>query len=241
MSESSVFRFDALDDRNAPMWFHKMESALTYKKLWSAVKSTPKEGDSDSMALALIKLNIRDHHLGLLSTVKTAKEAWETLESTFKTKTKARRLELVRELHALRKDGNESLAAYFGRVRLLRDNITQAGETIKEDHIVCALLAGLPHEYDMVVAILTSSEDPLTLDNAFKQLVAVEQRSMRDAGNTSLEEARAFAAHKVNKKFGGEQRACYYCAEVGHLRANCPIKAKADLLRFKDPKGVLAL
>ena len=243
MSDSSILRFDALDDNNASVWFQKMKSALVYRKLWSAVERTPTEGDDDAMALAFIRLCIKDHLLGTLSTVTTAKQAWNVLEDTFKTKTKARRLQLVRDLHGLRKSPKETLAAYFGRVRLLRDHIVQAGEEVKEDHIVCALLAGLPEVFDMVVAILTSSDEPLTLENAYKQLVAVEQRSMRDrdAGGTSQEEVRALVADKANKRSGGEQRTCYYCAEAGHLRANCPVKAKADLLRFKDPKGVLAL
>ena len=99
MSDSSILRFDALDDNNASVWFQKMKSALVYRKLWSAVERTPTEGDDDSMALALIRLCIKDRLLGTLSTVTTAKQAWNVLEDTFKTKTKARRLQLVRDLH----------------------------------------------------------------------------------------------------------------------------------------------
>ena len=126
-------------------------------------------------------------------------------------------------------------------MRLLRDHIVQAGEEVKEDHIVCALLAGLPEVFDMVVAILTSSDEPMTMENAYKQLVALEQRSAPVTSHEDLESSRALMDSKGNGKRSGEGRTCYYCGEVGHLRANCPIKAKADLLRFKDPKGVLAL
>ena len=239
MSDSSVFRFDALDDTNAAMWFHKMRSALVYKKLWSAVEKTPKEGDDDAMALALIRLCVKDHHLGTLSSATTAKDAWKTLEDTFKTKTKARRLQLVRDLHGLRKSSNETLATYFGRVRLLRDHISQAGEEMEEDHIVCALLAGLPESYDMVVAILTSNDEPMTMENAYKQLVALEQRSGH-ANEEDLEDGRALTA-KAQSKGGGDSRTCYYCGEVGHLRPTCPVKKKADAAKYPGGKPVFAM
>ena len=236
-----MLRFEALDDSNASMWFHKMKSALIYKKLWSVVVSTPETGDDDAMALAMIRLCVKDHHLGTLSSAKTAKEAWKILEDTFKAKTKARRLQLVRDLHGLRKSSSETLAAYFGRVRILRDHITQAGEEVDEDHVVCALLAGLPEAYDMIVAILTSKEEAMTLDDAYKQLVSLEQRSMSALPIEDQEAGRALMAKKAQGKGGGERRSCYYCGETGHLRPNCPVKAKADAIKFPGGKPVFAM
>jgi hypothetical protein len=242
MSDSTILRIDPLDDANASVWFPRMKNVLEYKKLWHAVEKTPKEGDDNSQARALIILSVKDYHLSLVENATTAKAAWGLLKDAFKARIKARRLQLSRELHALRKLPKESLSEYIGRVRRLRDELTQAGEPMDEDNVVCSLLAGLPERYSMVAAILTSATAPLKLDEAFKQLLAVEQapKSLEVQELEEQEEVKAFTATR-GKKVGNDSRVCYYCGEVGHIKSDCPVKAKAAQMSRKYPSGNFAI
>jgi hypothetical protein len=237
MSDSTILKIEPLDDANASVWFPRMQNVLTYKKLWHAVVSTPTEGSDDSLARALIILSVKDYHLSLVENAKTAKDAWDLLKDAFKARIKARRLQLSRELHALRKSPKESLTQYFGRVRRLHDELTQAGEKLDEDNVVCSLLAGLPDRYNMVAAILNSSASPLKLDDAFKQLLAVEQapKKVEVEEFEEKEAVNAFTAMAGKK----DSRLCYYCGEIGHIKPKCPVRVKANLAKGLPADGIV--
>jgi hypothetical protein len=80
------------------------------------------------------------------------------------------------------------------------------------------------------------------LDDSFKQLLAVEQapKSVEVEEAEEKEEAKAFSA-VAGTTFNKDKRMCYYCGEVGHIKPNCPVKAKADMAKLKFPAGGIAL
>ena len=86
-----------------------MMSVLVTKGVWNAISTEKPSSDSDSMALAFIRLYVEPHLLPRLSAVDTAKEAWELLADMYTSKTVGRRLQLVRELHDLKKMATESI------------------------------------------------------------------------------------------------------------------------------------
>src|SRR3954471_1115789 len=82
MSEFEKITLEKLDVDNYATWSVKMRFLLVARELWDpVVGGADVDTRSDQKALALIGLYVRDHHLALLSKCKTAKEAWEALES----------------------------------------------------------------------------------------------------------------------------------------------------------------
>ena len=129
MADFDKVTLEKLDVDNYATWSVKMRYLLVAKGLWTPVTDSDQEGGarSDEKALALIGLYVKDHHLALLSKCKTAKEAWEELESVYKAKSNARRLQLKRELNALKKEVGEPVSKYVARATNIRDQLVSAG------------------------------------------------------------------------------------------------------------------
>ena len=146
---------DKLDTDNYAVWSVKMKAFLTIKDLWGAVsgQGEPKAG-ADEKALAQLSLHVKDHHLHMLSKATTAAEAWQKLEAVYQAKSTARQLHLKRELNSLRKEPHEPLVQYVNRATDMRDQLLAAGHTVEDQELIMCILAGLPREFDTVVAVL---------------------------------------------------------------------------------------
>ena len=171
---------DKLATDNYAVWSVKMQAYLVIKDLWSSIsgKGDVKPG-ADEKALAQPALHVKDFHLATLSEAESAKDAWVTLEAVYQAKSTARRLQLKRELNNLRKEPSEGLTKYVSRATALRDQLTASGHTIEDSEVVMSVLAGLPKEFDTVVAVLEITDDKLELDVVLAKLLQAEQRLNR--------------------------------------------------------------
>ena len=146
---------DKLGNDNYAVWRQKMRSYLIIKDLWAAVA---REGaitpGADQKALAQLTLHVKDQHLPLLSKAATAAEAWQMLEAVYQAQSTARQLHLKRELNCLRKEPHEPLTQYVSRATDMRDQLLAAGHTVEDQELILCILAGLPREFDTVVAVL---------------------------------------------------------------------------------------
>jgi hypothetical protein len=98
-------------------------------------------------ALALIGLHVKERHLGKVAAAKTAKELWKELETTYKSKSNARKMLLRREINTLKLGSSEPIPMYVARAEDLYKNLTAAGSDMKPEELAFAILAGLPDEY----------------------------------------------------------------------------------------------
>ena len=242
MSGSEIrLTIDPLDVDNYASWRIRMRALLTQRGLWEVVEKA--EGDGDDKALSLIILNVKDHHLPVVGNCETAKEAWDMLESIYKAKSTARKLQLRRELNQLRKGTDESLTKYFARARELWNDLASIGQDIKSTEVAQFVLAGLPKEYETFIAILEASGEEPELDALLARLLQYEQRLVRSHDET---ESSAFIAkkqvygrfqkgnkHAPNNRISDKEKECYYCHKKGHVQANC-WKKQAD--EKKNPK-----
>ena len=96
-------------------------------------------------------------HASAVGSAASAQEAWKELQDAYQTKSVAKRLQLTRELTALAKHPTESVSAYVGRARDLRDRLVTTGSAVADDQLVMSILAGLPAEYRMIVTVLEGS------------------------------------------------------------------------------------
>jgi gag-polypeptide of LTR copia-type len=84
----------------------------------------------------------------------------------------SRRLTLSRELKMMKKLQTETLSMHFSHATSLRDDLKGAEEDIFEDEIVSAVLAGLPKQYEVYIAVMEYSDKALTIDTCLANLLA---------------------------------------------------------------------
>ena len=207
--DSVKVSIEPLDVDNYAVWSQKMQLLLTHKKLWKGV--TDPEGDEDRTdeAKALIGLHVRPQHLGAILAAKNAKEAWDLLERTYKSKSAARKLQLRHELSTLRMRSGESVAGYVGRAQDLYRDLVAAGVDMKPDELSFSVLAGLSSHFEGVVTVLTSTKEELgSVEEILPTLQVFEQRhglsGEQDGGASGSATAVAYAAKGGN--FAGKGR-----------------------------------
>ena len=103
----------------------------------------------------------------------------------------------------------------MSRARSIYDELTTAGVDLTEDDIVLPVLAGLPKEYDMHVAIIESSNIELSLEDIMAKLLIAEHKIDTIDGNDSSSTSLAFVANKKEKK------KCDYCGKTNHSEDKC--------------------
>ena len=175
MRDSVSIRIERLNDNNYPVWKRQMRALLIEREYWPAVlESGPLWATSESSnptaaspasstasddrqaqrqllsdkAVAAMIQNISQSLLHLVRDDDSAKVAWERIEATFASKVQARRVQLRRELNALRMEAKESISSYFGRAIRMRDELSTAGVTIDDKEFLTFIYAGLPSAYD---------------------------------------------------------------------------------------------
>ena len=196
---------ERLDVDNYAPWSVRMRFTLISRGLWKHVINDGEvtDTDGDQKALALIGLSVMDHHLPSLGQRETAKAAWDALESVYKAKSMARRVALKREMNSLKKAAEEPMTKYVARAKELRDQLAAAGHTTNDEEVAAALLAGLPPDYDVIVAVLETTADKVDLDVLLGKLLTAEQR---------LPNQRAGGAPGL--RWGGGARASRWRAEA---------------------------
>jgi hypothetical protein len=109
-------------------------------------------------ALALTGLHVKDHHLGNVAAAKTAKELWDDLEATYKSKSNARKMLLRKEINSVKLGSGEPISMYVARTEDLYKSLTAASSDMKPEELAFAILASLPDEHGTLVTILEHYE-----------------------------------------------------------------------------------
>ena len=176
-TESLNGRIEPLSSENYATWAVRVKALLTIKDLADTLTEDPVDLKRSAKALSFILTYCTDQHLSQLNTYTTAKEAWEYLQSTYKSTTGARRLQLRRELSLVKLQAGESITQYVSRVRALGRQIIAAGAPLQWIEVTWAVMAGLPSEYEVVLAVALAGEGDPDLDQLFPKLLEAEQRN----------------------------------------------------------------
>ena len=112
----------------------------------------------------------------------------------------------------------------------MRDQLLAAGHTMEESELVMCILAGLPRDFDTVVAVLEISDHKLELDTVLSKLLQAEQRLSREEkpDNRAFFSSRSSnQKHRTGTSSTGSIKECCYCGRRGHLKADC-LKRKSN-------------
>jgi hypothetical protein len=161
-----------------------------------------------------MRLHLADFHLHRVQSASSAKELWDSFEATFKAKNNARRVSLRKQLNSLQKEPSEPPTKYTARAKGLWSDLVATGHEMKEAELCWTVLSSLPKEYDIVVTILETSTEELSLDAILPQLLQVEQR--QGMAEDSVKDFGAQCSRGYQRP-----KECYYCGELRHIKANC--------------------
>ncbi|CAN6728295.1 unnamed protein product [Malus baccata var. baccata] len=113
---------------------------------------------------------------------RTAYEAWNNLVDRYATVSKSRINHLKTELHTIQK-GSDTVDKYLLRLKHIREQLSAAGESISDNDVMIAGLAGLPREYGVIRTVILARESTLTLKE-FRALLLGTEREIEGEMNT---------------------------------------------------------
>ena len=240
MADEGVrIKIDPLDVENYVPWSQKVKFLLISKDLWEGVEASASHGAKSRRALAIIGLNVKDQHLGTIAACKTAGEAWELLEKTYKSKSNARKLKLRKEMSALKMEPLEPVATYVARAQDLFRDLVATGFQMTSEEFAWSVLTGLPATFDTLVTVLETQEEELQVEEILPKLMVHEQKIHRREEEDHDQERSALAFSARQAGFGGRnfqkqgnfgqkreqlrgnQVVCYECGQEGHVAKFC--------------------
>jgi hypothetical protein len=95
------------------------------------------------------------------------------LETTYKSKSNARKTLLKREINAMQLGSGEPISMYSREPRVYTRNPTSAGSDIKPKDLSFAILADLLDEYGTLVTILEATSEKMTAKDMLHLLLQI--------------------------------------------------------------------
>ncbi|GAB2273961.1 hypothetical protein Dimus_039062 [Dionaea muscipula] len=213
MASSSSFPFPRLSAENYSRWCVQMRTYLGGQDVWEAVeegvdgllatattvKLQREAKIRDQRALSFIQQGVDDSNFETIASAKTAKEAWDLLQTAFKGIEKVQRVRLQTlrgEWESLRMKEAESIADFYSRVKAIVNLFSHNGETLDEIRIVEKILRSLTRQYDPVVIAIEEGNDVSTMKMAelMGSLIAHEEK-FSGRSKESLEHALQAKSH----------------------------------------------
>ena len=151
----------------------------------------------DQQVLGFLFTSVTKDVLSQIAAAKTAAQAWSAVENMFTAQTRARSMN-VRLALTTTKKGSMTIAEYFGKMKSLSDEMAAAGKPLDEEEIVANILNGLDSEYNPVVSALVTRLEPISVAEAYAQLLSFETRLEIQDGSGS-------SANNVNRGGRGAQ------------------------------------
>ncbi|KAJ9519346.1 hypothetical protein QJQ45_023135 [Haematococcus lacustris] len=110
-------------------------------------------------ARGIILRYVGDQHARAVGAAATAQEAWEQLAAEFVQVSIARQSQLQMQLSQLRMQADETVAGFFARTMLLRDELTSAGCPPTDHSLMLAILNAMPSEFKIAIQLLRFARD----------------------------------------------------------------------------------
>ncbi|MBA0811371.1 hypothetical protein Gohar_003274, partial [Gossypium harknessii] len=133
-----------------------------------------------SWLLSSISQPILPHLIGMDTSV----QIWNAFLNLYGRQTTSRLMSYRRALHSQRKS-DLSMKEFLMKIKGCWDYLARCGEIISEQEHVPAILNGLSPEYKSMIAIITASQVPYTVQGVATMLVDAEARQQVVLGDTS--------------------------------------------------------
>lgn len=129
----------------------------------------------DQILLGWLLSSLTENVLAQVVGLTSSQAVWSALERQYASKSKARIMQLRRELQTIRK-GSKSMSQYFLHAKQLDNSLAAAGHPILESDLQQIIQAGLDSSYDAIVTTLTTTIVDISMDDFYSHLQAFDMR-----------------------------------------------------------------
>uniref|UniRef100_A0A2N9GF05 Retroviral polymerase SH3-like domain-containing protein n=1 Tax=Fagus sylvatica TaxID=28930 RepID=A0A2N9GF05_FAGSY len=185
----------------------------------------------DQLLLSVLMSTISKTLVPSLVGLNSSRAVWLTLEKMFSSQSRARVMTTRYTLATLKK-GNLTITDYFQKAKACTDLLASIGEPISDSAITSYILAGLPHDYDSLIATQALSSPDITApsanfaaktsqpsQNRGRQFYSQHGRN-RGHGRTNF--SRGQGSPQFSSSNSSSSRAfCQICFKVGHTAQAC--------------------
>ncbi|KAL5548409.1 hypothetical protein UlMin_003640 [Ulmus minor] len=130
--------------------------------------------------------------------------AWNALEKTFSSSSRARIIQLRLKLQSTKKC-SLSMIDYVMKVKGAADSLAAIGEPISEQDQVMNLLGGLGSDYNAVVTAINIRDDKISIEAVHSMLFAFEHRLEKQSSIEQFSPISANYASSSNSRGGGRR------------------------------------
>ncbi|RVW12197.1 Retrovirus-related Pol polyprotein from transposon RE1 [Vitis vinifera] len=130
--------------------------------------------------------------------------AWNALEKTFSSSSRARIMQLRLELQSTKK-GSLSMIDYIMKVKGAADSLAAIGEPVSEQDQVMNLLGGLGSNYNAVVTAINIRDDKISIEAVHSMRLAFEHRLEQQSSIEQFSLISANYASSSNSRGGGRR------------------------------------
>ncbi|GMJ03565.1 hypothetical protein like AT5G48050 [Hibiscus trionum] len=116
---------------------------------------------------------------------KNALQIWEKVRQIFSVTSTTRVMHLHCSLKNIQKH-DQSMRDYLAQIQSVCDSLAACGNPLTETMHISTILSGLPSEYEPVVAVITSSQQPYKLDGVASVLLDTESRQLEILAQDSI-------------------------------------------------------
>jgi hypothetical protein len=259
-----IIRFSRLGNTNYPEWIMRMEAILVKKGLWPLIEILVRKEKADGSektaaeikaerdrliavrdpakmaeARAEMILRVEDGQLSHMS-ARDPMVIWEDLRRIHQAAGFATSLALRRRFLTAKKDDNETMEAWIGRIQTLILRMEHADVEVSDQDKILAYTMGLPPSYGAVIINFDATPpNLLTVEHVITRLLNEETRQESDSTSPTaadIDEAMAVIARR-----DVADTTCFFCDKKGHFKSECPERLAWQSAKRNKKIGTTAL
>ncbi|XP_019423028.1 PREDICTED: uncharacterized protein LOC109332500 [Lupinus angustifolius] len=167
-----------LDTKNYDRWRIQMKAIFGFQEVYEIIQNGYQEIEDDAneaqrtifreskkkdcKALFLIHQCVDGANFEKIAGVKTAKEAWDSLEKSYEGAAKIKKVKLQtirRKYELLQMEESDTISDYLTKILTLTNQMKACGEEVRDQSVVEKMLRTLTPKYDHIVVAIEESKD----------------------------------------------------------------------------------
>jgi transposase InsO family protein len=244
------YRLEKLNDRNFVAWAISLELTLKEEQLWNLLQGKLKnegqfnergfnERERDRVYRIIFEC-VDDQRKMMIADTRDPLVAWKKLKDFYEPSNSICKVESIRNLFGLKMTCGEKMTCYLERARrVLREFLTAGNKAIDDELFAHVIIMGLSKDYAAVRSITNALQSKDLNSKRVEEILLAEyhHKRLEESDDEDVLDGKAMFSRKNSKTKLSDQRTCYNCGKVGHLKRDCriPQKVKKFFRSAKQP------